>query len=612
MVMQPILDRPYDPERGGVTEAAVERGEPILINDMGSWRGAGALRARLALTLDDVQADAAWAWYRMSSFISCPVRTAGGRTLGVLALSSSPPRPPLNEEHLRVTEVFAGLAALALERSELLEREARRSRDEQLLHGAAQRMTASLDLDAVYRLIVEQAALVAAAPTALLLRLDDVTQTLRAVAEVGATDRISRHHYTRRRGHGRPRRTDRRGVPQPLRGSPPLPAVGRRRGRRLVRPRPDRPRPAALRRADGQPPRAGRARRAHARAAAVAQPAGGRRDRKRARVPARAAHRGRPDARLHPRRPVRAATTSSSASSTSRSATRSRAATSSASGGCAAARSRCSSATSAARASRSRPSARWCASSSRRARGTPTARRRSCSRPTRSCASACRDRSRSSPPSSRSSTAPSCATRTPAMSRRSSSARTASPRELPTTGLPLGVEGDTCFEQRELAFGPDELLFASTDGLTEARRERRAARPGARQRARRRARRRRPQPAGARRARLRASAAMGAAARRRRRADRAAPAPAPAMSAIELRDEAVDGAPSRALFAEYMALVARAPRGLQPDRARVRLRRRVRRRGRRVAPRLRGRTARRPAAGCARSRPASARSSACS
>jgi serine phosphatase RsbU (regulator of sigma subunit) len=57
-------------------------------------------------------------------------------------------------------------------------------------------MTASLDLDAVYGLIVEQAALVAAAPTALLLRLDDVTQTLRAVAEVGATDRISRHHYT--------------------------------------------------------------------------------------------------------------------------------------------------------------------------------------------------------------------------------------------------------------------------------------------------------------------------------------------------------------------------------------------------------------------------------
>ena len=84
---------------------------------------------------------------------SSPARSAppAGASLGVLALSASPPRPPLSREHLRVTEVFASLAALALERSELLEREASRARAEELLHGAAQTMTASLDLDAVYR-----------------------------------------------------------------------------------------------------------------------------------------------------------------------------------------------------------------------------------------------------------------------------------------------------------------------------------------------------------------------------------------------------------------------------------------------------------------------------
>src|SRR5215207_10996773 len=151
--MQPILERTYDPDRGGVTEAAVERGEPILIRDVEAWRGAGALRARLRNQLDPESAESAWEWYRTSTFISCPVRTAGGRTLGVLALSSSPPRPPLSDEHLRVTEVFASLAALALERSELLEREARRARTEETLHGAAQEMTASLDLDAVYAAI---------------------------------------------------------------------------------------------------------------------------------------------------------------------------------------------------------------------------------------------------------------------------------------------------------------------------------------------------------------------------------------------------------------------------------------------------------------------------
>lgn len=194
--LQPVLDRPYDVDRGGVTEAAIERGEPLLITDIEAWPGAGALRARLREQLDDAAAETAWAWYRTSTFISCPVQTALGRTLGVLALSAAPPRAPLGQEQLRVTEVFAGLAALALERTELLEREARRAETEERLHTAAQKMTASLDLDAVYAAIVEQAALIANAPTALLLRLETVTQTLRCVASTGASQRLVDHRYT--------------------------------------------------------------------------------------------------------------------------------------------------------------------------------------------------------------------------------------------------------------------------------------------------------------------------------------------------------------------------------------------------------------------------------
>jgi GAF domain-containing protein/GNAT superfamily N-acetyltransferase len=193
--LQPVLDRPYDPERGGVTEAAIERGRPLLLDDVTDWAGSEALRARLGENLDEETAAAAWAWYETSSFISCPVRTTGGRTLGVLALSSAPPRPRLGEEELRVTEVFANLAALALERSELLEREARRAGDEQLLHVAAQAITASLDLDSVYTAIIEQAAIVAGAPTVMLLRLDNVTQSLRVVASSGATERLAGHRF---------------------------------------------------------------------------------------------------------------------------------------------------------------------------------------------------------------------------------------------------------------------------------------------------------------------------------------------------------------------------------------------------------------------------------
>jgi serine phosphatase RsbU (regulator of sigma subunit) len=194
--MEPVLDRSYDPDRGGVTEAAVERGETVLITDMQRWKGAGALRARLTAQLDPDAAQAAWDWYRTSSFISCPVRTAGGRVLGVLALSASPPRPPFSQEHLRVTEVFANLAALALERSELLEREARLARTEQLLHTAAQRMTASLDLTAVYDSIVAQAARVTGAPIVVLARIDTATQTLRAVASAGGSERLTTHRFT--------------------------------------------------------------------------------------------------------------------------------------------------------------------------------------------------------------------------------------------------------------------------------------------------------------------------------------------------------------------------------------------------------------------------------
>nr|MBA3746741.1 SpoIIE family protein phosphatase [Solirubrobacterales bacterium] len=75
---------------------------------------------------------------------------------------------------------------------ELLEREANRARTEELLHAAAQQMTASLDVDAVYASVVEQAARISGAPAAVLLRVDAITQTLRAVAATGCADGMTR------------------------------------------------------------------------------------------------------------------------------------------------------------------------------------------------------------------------------------------------------------------------------------------------------------------------------------------------------------------------------------------------------------------------------------
>jgi GAF domain-containing protein/N-acetylglutamate synthase-like GNAT family acetyltransferase len=191
----PLLARPYDPERGGVTEAAVESGAAVLIPSVGEWSGAEALRARLTDHLSGELAALAWDFYRSASFISAPVRTAGGRTFGVLAISSNPPLRPLNAEDLRSIEVFARLAALALERSELLEREAGLRREEVLLNRALQEVAASIDLDAVYRAVVEQAAELSGATQVMLTRYDAGAGELRYVAGIGVGERLARARF---------------------------------------------------------------------------------------------------------------------------------------------------------------------------------------------------------------------------------------------------------------------------------------------------------------------------------------------------------------------------------------------------------------------------------
>jgi GAF domain-containing protein/GNAT superfamily N-acetyltransferase len=191
----PLLQRPYDPTRAGVTEAAVESGTAVLIPRVGEWPGAEGLRERLAESLDAPLAELAWQFYRTASFISCPVRTAGGRAFGVLAISSNPPLRALTAEDLRSVEVFARLAALALERSELLEREAGLRREEGLVNRALRAVAASIDLDAVYAAILEQAAELTGATQVLLFRYDPGQGDLRAVAGRGAAERLMRARF---------------------------------------------------------------------------------------------------------------------------------------------------------------------------------------------------------------------------------------------------------------------------------------------------------------------------------------------------------------------------------------------------------------------------------
>jgi GAF domain-containing protein len=191
--MTPVLERAYDRDRPGVTEAAIERGDALLIRQFERWEGAAGLRQRLEEELDPADARLAWDWYESSSFISCPVQTAGGRVFGVLAISAR--RQLLGAEELRVVEVFANLAALALERTELLDREERRGREDRELGEAVRALSASLEPDAVYAAIVEQARDLVGATRVALRRFELATADLRTVGAIGISDEGQRRRF---------------------------------------------------------------------------------------------------------------------------------------------------------------------------------------------------------------------------------------------------------------------------------------------------------------------------------------------------------------------------------------------------------------------------------
>ena len=180
----PVLDRAYDRERPGITEEAMERGRPLLLDGIGEWAGAPALEARLREALPAAEFELLWDWYSRSAFVSCPVR-ADGEVFGVLTIASA---AGLTPEDLHVVEVFADLGALVLERSEVLDREAARAHDEELMHHASEQVARSLRVAEVYGAVVAQVGHLTGAPLALLARFDPAAEELRPVASEGFDD----------------------------------------------------------------------------------------------------------------------------------------------------------------------------------------------------------------------------------------------------------------------------------------------------------------------------------------------------------------------------------------------------------------------------------------
>jgi GAF domain-containing protein len=156
----------------GLLEAVLERDRPLFLPRVDAWEAAPKLLATAGGALG------------AASVIACPLRTEIGHVVGALVVASVDPARPLHRSDLSTVEVVADLAAMALERAGLLEEEARRAREELRLKRAAEAISASLELEDVYRRVAEQAAEVTGAGQALLTRLDARSGELRTVASV--------------------------------------------------------------------------------------------------------------------------------------------------------------------------------------------------------------------------------------------------------------------------------------------------------------------------------------------------------------------------------------------------------------------------------------------
>jgi GAF domain-containing protein len=188
--------RPYDRARPDIAEIVLERGRSLLLPRVDAWEAAPRLREAVVRTYGDDRAAEAWETFGSASMIACPVKTTVGRTLGVLVVTALEATGPLRAQELRTVEVLADLAALALERAELLDREGRRGREELMLKRAAEDMSGSLELDEVYRRVIRHAIAATGATKAAITRVNARAGEMDVVASVQFSSDFSHRKHT--------------------------------------------------------------------------------------------------------------------------------------------------------------------------------------------------------------------------------------------------------------------------------------------------------------------------------------------------------------------------------------------------------------------------------
>jgi sigma-B regulation protein RsbU (phosphoserine phosphatase) len=167
------------------------RTRSLLLPRVDAWQAAPDLMQAIAAELGEERAQRLWESYRAASVIVCPVGDEIGRPLGALIVVSLDESRPLGTAQLPMVAALADLAAMALERTSLLETEGRRARDELRLKRAAEAASASLDPTEVYSRVVEHAAAITGGTYALLTRLNARAGELRTAAELNFSGETS-------------------------------------------------------------------------------------------------------------------------------------------------------------------------------------------------------------------------------------------------------------------------------------------------------------------------------------------------------------------------------------------------------------------------------------
>jgi serine phosphatase RsbU (regulator of sigma subunit) len=173
---------PLDQEAQGLVEAVLEEDGPLLLARLDAWEATPELLEFAVRELGPRRARSLWRSLRRASVVGCPLRSEDGQALGVLVVASlDRGRPPMT-----VLEVVSDLAALALDRARLVEDELLRAREEVELNRATEAVSSSLELEDVYGRVVAHAAELTAADSAQLTRLNTRSGELRRVAGVNA------------------------------------------------------------------------------------------------------------------------------------------------------------------------------------------------------------------------------------------------------------------------------------------------------------------------------------------------------------------------------------------------------------------------------------------